>query len=169
MVELFGVCASCTGKCCTNYAVALTLADIGRIYSATGGAEWLALEKKELHANEKKEIIIMVAGKPRVPLLKRDRLERCVFLNKDYSCRIYQSRPLVCKIYPFEQRQGKTVMKKDARCPFSWSGKDEIEIANKLIVLQKLEIENSKKLVEGKSFGSAKELVEFAVESTRKQ
>ncbi|MFH1199091.1 MAG: YkgJ family cysteine cluster protein [Candidatus Omnitrophota bacterium] len=54
----------------------------------------------------------------------------CALLNTaDNKCKIYQTRPLECQIYPFviNLRKSKVFLAVDLRCPFAQSNKDSEE------------------------------------------
>ncbi len=52
---------------------------------------------------------------------------QCIFLNKEERCRIYECRPVLCKLYPVID-----VDVIDERCPMAkWLSKDEIAILKK--------------------------------------
>ena len=60
-------------------------------------------------------------------ILKRRQKKDCIFLEDDLRCSVYNERPAVCRLYPFEL-DGKDV-KKGALCPVKFvleDGTDEI-------------------------------------------
>ncbi len=67
-------------KCCFDTKMPLTAEDISRI-SSLGYPEWYFVVFDE------------------VPRLRNEN-GKCVFLNEDGSCSIYDHRPLGCKLYP---------------------------------------------------------------------
>jgi len=83
-------CERC-GECCIKYIVKLSKADIKKI--------------KKLGYDEKEfvEIDEHLPEPDRFVLKKSD--YSCVFLLKDkkgeFSCRVYDNRPTVCRMYPF--------------------------------------------------------------------
>lgn len=78
-------CEKC-GECCIKYIVKISKADIEKI-KKLGYGEFVLWDEH-------------ISG---FVLKKND--GRCVFLDKDndglYSCKIYENRPDVCKMYPF--------------------------------------------------------------------
>jgi len=113
-------CKSCTAKCCRGLAVVLTIPEARRMVAELGMAPQEFMEFSDR---------VDPKGTPHYPLLvksgshvrkyyiilrKKEKFD-CVFLNKDMSCSVYNHRPHVCRLYPFEL-DGKK-MKKGALCP----------------------------------------------------
>ncbi|MEA2036463.1 MAG: YkgJ family cysteine cluster protein [Nanoarchaeota archaeon] len=91
------VCKRCA-ECCIKYIVKLHKADIERIIKLGYKKEDFAEIDKNLKEKEN-------------TVLKKNDKYWCVFLTKDqrgYSCKIYDSRPIVCKKYPFIQEKVET-------------------------------------------------------------
>ena len=84
-------CERC-GECCIKYTVKISKADIERI------------KKQGYSSREFVEIDKNLPEPSKTVLRKKDNLW-CVFLarnkNKVFSCKIYDARPTVCKMYPF--------------------------------------------------------------------
>jgi Fe-S-cluster containining protein len=83
-------CTAC-GKCCINHGdyqhVFLTEQDIDRTSAALdiSRREFLRRYTRRVHGER----------------ILRDRDDRCVFLDPDGLCRIYETRPLQCRTFPF--------------------------------------------------------------------
>ena len=58
-------------------------------------------------------------------ILKRRQKRDCVFLQNDLKCGVYENRPAVCRLYPFEL-DGKDV-KKGALCPVRFAREGQME------------------------------------------
>ena len=85
------------GKCCHETEMPLTLEDIERIESL---------------GYSRRDFAIKVGGIYRL----RNVNGRCYFLGKDNRCRIYENRPLGCRIYPVVlDSNGKAIV--DDLCP----------------------------------------------------
>lgn len=82
--------------------VPLSHADILRIYEAYPErplSSWIAV----FPADPRQETQVLIEGKPSLLLLRVNMPEQsCVFLQDD-ACGIYQVRPRVCRIWPFER------------------------------------------------------------------
>ncbi len=83
-------CTAC-GKCCVNHGdydlVFLTEQDITR-----------ASEKLELN---RKDFLKRYTRRVHGDCVLQDKGNRCVFLDPDGLCRIYETRPLQCRTFPF--------------------------------------------------------------------
>ncbi len=90
------VCDRKCGLCCIKYIVKLTKKDIINIKKLGYDEDYFVEEDKFL------------GGKTRFVLKKKDN-GWCIFLSKDkkgiYSCEIYNSRPSVCRRYPFLKKK----------------------------------------------------------------
>ena len=89
------VCAQC-GNCCRLRFIELNKEDIERIKSAG---------HKDFYDKIKNEF-----------MLKRNK-GRCVFLNNNDSCSIYEIRPQVCRDFPFFKTFGLTYCQTGSYCP----------------------------------------------------
>ena len=81
----------CKSLCCHNCAV-LTGDEVSELVSNTRKKYGLELDPKRYFRKVKGEhgnyfAVKMIKG-------------RCIFLNKEDRCRIYDSRPVLCKLYP---------------------------------------------------------------------
>ena len=92
------VCKRC-GRCCTDYTVKLSKADIK-------GIKKLGYEEVEFVEIDKN------LPEPTKFVLRKKSDYECIFLtgNKNgiYSCKIYDARPTVCRRYPFLKKNIET-------------------------------------------------------------
>jgi Fe-S-cluster containining protein len=137
-------CVGC-GKCCTDHHVPLTLAE-ARQWTADGG-----------------KVIVLVEGFPGnglgLPLQQREHAERrsclvpsgtteayvaitfaaynvgpCRNLDEDQRCRIYERRPLVCRIYPMEINPHIPLKPAAKECPpESWETGPDLIVGGELV------------------------------------
>ncbi len=105
-------CVGC-GKCCTDHHVPLTLAE-ARQWAADGGnvivlvegflgnGLGLPLQQRE-HAERRSCVVPSATTKAYVAItFAAYNVGPCRNLDEDQLCRIYERRPLVCRIYPME-------------------------------------------------------------------
>ena len=105
-------CVGC-GKCCTDHHVPLTLAE-ARQWAADGGSVivlvegflgnglGLPLQQRE-HAERRSAMVPSGTTQAFVAItFAAYNPGRCRNLDEDNLCRIYERRPLVCRIYPME-------------------------------------------------------------------
>ncbi|MCX9083888.1 MAG: YkgJ family cysteine cluster protein [Candidatus Methanoperedens sp.] len=95
----------CKSLCCHNCAV-LTIDEVSELISNARKKYDLELDQKRYFRPAKGEhgtyfAIKMIKG-------------RCIFLNKEDRCRIYECRPILCKLYPVIG-----VDSIDERCPMA--------------------------------------------------
>jgi len=108
----------CKSLCCHNCAV-LTIDEVSEIVSKARKKYEFELDPKIYFRKVKGEngtyfAIRMIKG-------------RCIFLNKEDRCRIYECRPVLCKLYPVID-----VDAIDERCPKANKlSKDEIAVLKK--------------------------------------
>ncbi|MGF6152285.1 YkgJ family cysteine cluster protein [Pseudomonas fluorescens] len=105
-------CVGC-GKCCTDHHVPLTLAET-RMWAADGGAVIVLVEGflgnglglpalQREHAERRSVVVPSGATQAHVAItFAAYNAGRCRNLDEDNLCRIYERRPLVCRIYPME-------------------------------------------------------------------
>lgn len=105
-------CVGC-GKCCTDHHVPLTLAE-ARMWAADGGAVIVLVEgflgnglglpsDQREHAQRRSVAVPSGAAQAYVTItFAAFNNGRCRNLDEENLCRIYQRRPLVCRIYPME-------------------------------------------------------------------
>jgi len=105
----------CKSLCCHNCAV-LTPDEVSELVSDAWKKHELELDPKKYFRSVNGEhgtyfAIKMIKG-------------RCIFLNKEDRCRIYECRPVLCKLYPVID-----VDVIDERCPMAKRlSKDEIAV-----------------------------------------
>jgi Fe-S-cluster containining protein len=120
----FGGCDACEGRCCRQYIVPVTCADVHGISRALA----LAPERFALlvpDPDDEAAGIRLAAGGPAFTIIldKRDPItERppCVFLMElsdgTGRCGIYRHRPRVCRTFPAVLRDGGTAILPDIPC-----------------------------------------------------
>ncbi|MEK6979078.1 MAG: YkgJ family cysteine cluster protein [Candidatus Micrarchaeota archaeon] len=116
-------CLRC-GNCCTRFGVCVTPFDIERIKKETGlkPEEFLDIVP-DFPNRERKEPAILIDGKPFILVLKRKRKqdEICNFYSEDgQGCMIYDSRPMLCRTYPFIVRNNKLLDVNSRACVECW-------------------------------------------------
>lgn len=118
--QIFNSCRFCTAKCCRGLAVVLTIPEAKRMVKET------CLEPEdflEFNTNIDSKLtphyplLVQRAGKIEefFIILKRRQKRDCIFLQDDLRCGVYNERPAVCRLYPFELDGGD--VKKGALCP----------------------------------------------------
>jgi Fe-S-cluster containining protein len=117
-------CMRC-GNCCTRFGVCITPFDIKRISEAQGKppASFVSLVL-EPPQRERREPAIIIDGKRRLLVLKRDARDICCFYAAS-GCLSYESRPMLCRTYPFRLEGRKLVDMKSRACPMDWMPKRE--------------------------------------------
>ncbi len=113
-------CKSCTARCCRGLAVVLTIPEAKRMVKDTGLQPEDFLEfSGNIDSRETPHYPLLVQREGKVEeyfiVIKRRRKVDCVFLGEDLACTVYEQRPHVCRLYPFEL-EGKK-MKEHALCP----------------------------------------------------
>ncbi|MDR6916372.1 Fe-S-cluster containining protein [Pseudomonas sp. 3296] len=105
-------CVGC-GKCCTDHHVPLTLAE-ARMWAADGGQVIVLVEgfpgnglglpvQQREHAERRSVLVRSGASEAYVAItFAAYNVGPCRNLDEDNLCRIYERRPLVCRIYPAE-------------------------------------------------------------------
>lgn len=105
-------CVGC-GKCCTDHHVPLTLAE-ARMWAADGGQVIVLVEaflgsglglpaQQREHAERRSAAVRSGTTEAHVAItFAAYNVGRCRNLDEDNLCRIYERRPLVCRIYPAE-------------------------------------------------------------------
>ena len=105
-------CVGC-GKCCTDHHVPLTLAE-ARMWAADGGQVIVLVEaflgnglglpaQQREHAERRSLVVRSGTTEAHVAItFAAYNVGRCRNLDEDNLCRIYERRPLVCRIYPAE-------------------------------------------------------------------
>ncbi|MDO7899324.1 YkgJ family cysteine cluster protein [Pseudomonas citrulli] len=105
-------CVGC-GKCCSDHHVPLTLAE-ARMWAEDGGQVIVLVEAflanglglptaQREHAERRSAAVRSGSADARVAItFAAYNAGRCRNLDADNLCRIYERRPLVCRIYPME-------------------------------------------------------------------
>ena len=105
-------CVGC-GKCCNDHHVPLTLAE-ARMWAADGGQVIVLVEgflgnglglpvQQREHAERRSVVVRSGASEAYVAItFAAYNVGPCRNLDEDNLCRIYERRPLVCRIYPME-------------------------------------------------------------------
>ncbi|MBV4477394.1 YkgJ family cysteine cluster protein [Pseudomonas sp. B2M1-30] len=105
-------CVGC-GKCCTDHHVPLTLAE-ARMWAADGGQVIVLVEafldnglglptQQREHAERRSAPVRSGQSQAHVAItFAAYNVGPCRNLDEDRLCRIYERRPLVCRIYPME-------------------------------------------------------------------
>ncbi len=96
-------CTGC-GNCCKDPLLPLTDRDVARITQRTGApaesfVRWV--DRHGIDMDEEPEAFVKLRPGKRVMVMRQGR-GGCHFLGKDDRCSIYSSRPLGCRIFPFD-------------------------------------------------------------------
>jgi Fe-S-cluster containining protein len=132
-------CTGC-GNCCKDPLLPLTDADVKRISQRTGESaeefvRWV--DKNGIEMDDEPEGFVSLRQGKRVMVLRHGR-RGCRYLGEDNRCTIYTSRPLGCRIFPFDP-----VFKKDGKlrhltliqatdCKYELDGKNDVNEMRKL-------------------------------------
>jgi Fe-S-cluster containining protein len=106
-------CTGC-GNCCKDPLLPLTDQDVARITRQTGtpAGEFVRwVDRNGIEMDDEPEAFVRLREGKRVMIMRQGR-GGCHFLGKDDRCTIYRSRPLGCRIFPFDPsytKQGKLV------------------------------------------------------------
>ena len=98
-------CTGC-GNCCKGTIVMLTDSDVRRIVEGTGMAprEFVRFfGEHELIMNKRHPFWVRLANRQGAMALRWGR-QRCIFLDREDRCSIYEHRPLACREHPFTIR-----------------------------------------------------------------
>lgn len=96
-------CTGC-GNCCKDPILPLTDQDVVRIEQRTGVeakafVRWV--DRNAIEMDDEPEAFVRLRQGKRVMVMRQGR-GGCHFLGKDDRCTIYGSRPLGCRIFPFD-------------------------------------------------------------------
>ena len=131
--RIINTCKNCSAKCCRGLAVVLTLPEAIRMVEVTG-LEPIDILQFSVNIDSKTTPhypLLVNAGKGRAHevheyfIIIRREGKDCIFLNDDYTCSVYNDRPLVCRLYPYEL-DGRT-LKKGALCPVNFVREENME------------------------------------------
>jgi Fe-S-cluster containining protein len=112
-------CLRC-GRCCTQFGVCVTFADVKRICKETGEDPEDFLDYiREPPIRERKEPAIKIDGESCLLVLKRKEDNVCPFYN-DSGCVIYENRPMLCRSYPFRSKNKQLAELESRECPKKW-------------------------------------------------
>ncbi|SDT29984.1 YkgJ family cysteine cluster protein [Pseudomonas prosekii] len=137
-------CVGC-GKCCTDHHVPLTLKE-ARMWAADGGQVivlvegflsnglGLPLQQRE-HAERRSVRVRSGASEAYVAItFAAYNVGACRNLDEDNLCRIYERRPLVCRIYPMEINPHIPLNTAVKECPpESWERGPDLIVGGELV------------------------------------
>lgn len=132
-------CTGC-GNCCKDPILPLTDRDVLRIKDGTGAApesfvRWV--DRNGIEMDDEPEAFVRLRQGKRV-MVMRQGAGGCHFLGKDDRCTIYGSRPLGCRIFPFDptySKQGKLVRLKliqATECLYELDGDNDADAMQRL-------------------------------------
>lgn len=137
-------CVGC-GKCCTDHHVPLTLAE-ARMWAADGGQVIVLVEgflanglglpaPQREHAERRSAQVASGTSQAHVAItFAAYNAGRCRNLDDDNLCRIYERRPLVCRIYPMEINPHIPLNPAIKECPpESWEKGPDLIIGGELV------------------------------------
>ena len=138
---------SCTGcgGCCTDHHVPLTLTEAAQ-WAADGGqvivlteaflSDGYGVSHEQLgHATRRSTPIASGSTEARVAItFAAYNVGRCRNLDAQNMCRIYERRPLVCRIYPMEINPHIPLRPEHKGCPTeAWEQGPELIVGNRLV------------------------------------
>ena len=127
-------CTGC-GNCCREPLLPLTDDDVRRIARRTGDlpGDFVAwVDRHGIAMDDEPEAFVMLRQGKRVMVLRHQR-GRCRYLGEDDRCTIYASRPLGCRIFPFDpdfSRRGtlkRFALIEATECPYTLEGHTRVE------------------------------------------
>ncbi|MCP1520378.1 Fe-S-cluster containining protein [Pseudomonas migulae] len=137
-------CVGC-GKCCNDHHVPLTLAE-ARMWAADGGQVIVLVEgflgnglglpvQQREHAERRSVVVQSGDCKAYVAItFAAYNVGPCRNLDEDNLCRIYERRPLVCRIYPMEINPHIPLNPAIKECPpESWEKGPDLIIGGELV------------------------------------
>ena len=92
-MQIKDICQKCiksNGGCCTNVKLLIHSSEI-ELFRERYNTNKIPLEHDLEIVDKEKDLYLYDSGG-----------ERCMFLNADYTCSIYEHRPLVCRLYPLK-------------------------------------------------------------------
>jgi Fe-S-cluster containining protein len=137
-------CVGC-GKCCNDHHVPLTLAE-ARMWAADGGQVIVLVEgflgnglglpvQQRGHAERRSVVVRSGTSEAYVAItFAAYNVGPCRNLDEDNLCRIYERRPLVCRIYPMEINPHISLNTAVKECPpESWEKGPDLIIGGELV------------------------------------
>ena len=137
-------CVGC-GKCCNDHHVPLTLAE-ARMWAADGGQVIVLVEaflanglglpmQQREHAERRSVVVRSDACEAHVAItFAAYNVGPCRNLDEDNLCRIYERRPLVCRIYPMEINPHIPLNTSIKECPpESWEQGPDLIVGGELV------------------------------------
>ncbi|MHC8396768.1 YkgJ family cysteine cluster protein [Pseudomonas sp. LB3P93] len=137
-------CVGC-GKCCNDHHVPLTLAE-ARMWAADGGQVIVLVEgflgnglglpvQQREHAERRSVVVRSGTSEAYVAItFAAYNVGPCRNLDEDNLCRIYERRPLVCRIYPMEINPHISLNTAVKECPpESWEKGPDLIIGGELV------------------------------------
>jgi Fe-S-cluster containining protein len=126
-------CTGC-GNCCKEPLLPLTDGDVKRIQERTGHSaadivRWV--DRNGIEMDDEPEAFITLRQGKRVMVLGH-RGGGCQYLGADNRCSIYESRPLGCRIYPFDPTFSKNgnlrrlAIVQATECPYELDATNEV-------------------------------------------
>lgn len=144
-------CVGC-GKCCTDHHVPLTLAE-ARQWAADGGQVIVLVEgflgnglglpaPQREHAQRRSCVVRSGTAEAYVAItFAAYNVGPCRNLDEDQLCRIYQRRPLVCRIYPMEINPHIPLQPQAKECPpESWEQGPALIVGGELVDQELIEL-----------------------------
>ena len=122
-------CGGCGGKCCMDYAVALSVEDAKRIIAAGIEVDY-SIDFTPVDDIECRCPDVLVDGRYAYMTLRRDDRGCCilsVLKGDNIKCGVHGLHPLVCRIYPFTEEKGKVAHRRKFRCERKWKPDEETE------------------------------------------
>jgi Fe-S-cluster containining protein len=118
-------CATCAGRCCREYRVQVTVADVRTLAAGTAlhPSDFVRLEECEPNRGFR-----LRPGGPchELVLIRNPSTGACVLLMEIgpgiARCGVYPSRPLVCRNFPTMLRLGAVAVREEVKCgPGAWN------------------------------------------------
>jgi len=103
-----------------SFGVCVTIFDAIRLSKDTGReiGSFLSLVD-DYQPRQRQEPAVMINGKRMIVVLKHDQARRCVFFNGS-GCGAYESRPYLCRTYPFVLEKGELTDTANRACAAAW-------------------------------------------------
>lgn len=138
-----GFCETCNGKCCTEFTVYVTHADVRRLLELTG---WQVEQFVTTYSDDGKcnyPLVRFPEFNVRLGLTYTDK--RCIFLKVEGDrrrCTVQSHKPMVCRTYPFSVNDdGELVHVEPYKCPGPIWPKDETDRARAIMEVRALQAE----------------------------